>query len=87
MAMTGRQLGVSVVDNLESVIDSCDVIIDFSTKEMGMQVLKSAVRHKKALVCGTTGFSPEEMAKFQGSRVFHPHALRSQHFQISKHYE
>ena len=36
VAMTGRQLGVSVVDNLESVIDSCDVIIDFSTKEMGM---------------------------------------------------
>ena len=65
VAMTGRQLGVSVVDNLESVIDSCDVIIDFSTKEMGMQVLKSAVRHKKALVCGTTGFSPEEMAKFR----------------------
>ena len=65
VAMTGRQLGVSVVDNLESVIDSCDVIIDFSTKEMGMQVLESAVRHKKALVCGTTGFSPEEMAKFR----------------------
>lgn len=65
VAMTGRELGVPVTDNLESVIDACDVIIDFSTKEMGMEVLDLAVVHKKALVCGTTGFSPEEMKRFQ----------------------
>ena len=29
VAMTGRKLGVPVVDDLESVIDSSDVIIDF----------------------------------------------------------
>ena len=58
-AMTGQMLGVPVTDDLESVIDDCDVIIDFSTKETGMEVLECAVRHKKALVCGTTGFSPE----------------------------
>ena len=34
VAMVGRNLNVPVVDDLESVIDSCDVIIDFSTKEM-----------------------------------------------------
>ena len=65
VAMTGRRLGVPVVDDLEAVIDDCDVIIDFSTKETGLEVLESAVKHKKALVCGTTGFSPEEMAKFR----------------------
>ena len=65
VAMTGRRLGVPVVDDLEAVIDDCDVLIDFSTKETGLQVLESAVRHKKALVCGTTGFSSEEMAKFR----------------------
>lgn len=64
-AMTGQMLGVPVTDDLESVIDDCDVIIDFSTKETGMEVLECAVRHKKALVCGTTGFSPEEMEKFR----------------------
>ena len=53
----GYDLGVPVVDDLESVIDTCDVIIDFSTKEMAMEVVKLAVKHKKALVCGTTGFS------------------------------
>lgn len=64
VAMVGRELGVPVVDDLESVIDDCDVIIDFSTKETGMKVLDLAIAHKKALVNGATGFSPEEMQRF-----------------------
>ncbi len=64
-AMTGADLGVPVVDDLSSVIDNCDVIIDFSTKEMAMEVLTLALVHKKALVCGTTGFTPEEMQRFR----------------------
>lgn len=67
VALLGRELGVPVVDNLESVIDNCDVIIDFSTKETAMEVLDSAIAHKKALVCGTTGFSPEEMQRFRSA--------------------
>ena len=54
VAMVGRELGVPVTDDLESVIDNCDVIIDFSTKEMAMDVLEQAVAHGTALVCGTT---------------------------------
>lgn len=65
VAMAGRELGVPVVDDLESVIEQCDVIIDFSTREMAMETAACAVRHGKALVCGTTGFSPDEMAVFQ----------------------
>lgn len=64
-AMVGRELGVPVVDDLESVIDKCDVIIDFSTKENGMEVLDLAIKYKKALVNGTTGFSAEEMQRFK----------------------
>ena len=63
VAMTGFELGVPVTDDLESIIDSCDVIIDFSTKEMAMEVLDLAIAHKKALVCGSTGFSVEEAGK------------------------
>ena len=63
--MTGFELGVPVTDDLESIIDSCDVIIDFSTKEMAMEVLDLAIAHKKALVCGSTGFSAEEMKRFE----------------------
>lgn len=65
VAMIGYDLGVPVVDDLESVIDTCDVIIDFSTKEMAMDVLDMAIAHKKGLVCGTTGFSPEEAQRFK----------------------
>lgn len=65
VAMTGADLGVPVVDDLQSVIDDCDVIIDFSTREMGLEVLKMSVAHRKGLVCGTTGFCAEEMRRFQ----------------------
>ena len=65
VAAIGYEIGVPVVDDLESVINTCDVIIDFSTKEMAMEVVKLAVAHKKALVCGTTGFSLEEFAEFE----------------------
>lgn len=64
-AFTGRELGVPVVDDLESVIDGCDVIIDFSTRENAMEVLGLARKYKKGLVCGTTGFNQEEFARFE----------------------
>lgn len=71
-AMTGIKLGVPVVDNLEAVIDDCDVIIDFSTTETGMEVLDCAVTHKKALVCGTTGFTPAQMQRFHDAAAYIP---------------
>ncbi|HHW95350.1 MAG TPA: 4-hydroxy-tetrahydrodipicolinate reductase [Mogibacterium sp.] len=60
VAMIGRSIGVPVVDNIESVIKDADVVCDFSTVELGMQVLKSCIQHKKPLVIGTTGFAPEQ---------------------------
>lgn len=71
-AMVGRILNVPVVDELESVIENCDVIIDFSTKEMAMEVLDLAISHKKALVCGTTGFNSEEMQRFRNAAAHIP---------------
>ena len=54
------------------VIDTGDVIIDFSTRETSLEVLSLAVKHQKALVCGTTGFSPEEMQQFQDAATLIP---------------
>ena len=54
------------------VIDTGDVIIDFSTRETSLEVLSLAVKHQKALVCGTTGFSPEEMQQFQNAAKLIP---------------
>ena len=66
-AVVGCTLGIPVSDDLASIIDKCDVIIDFSTKEMAMEVLDLAVNYKKALVCGTTGFSRQEMERFENA--------------------
>lgn len=71
-AMTGAKLGIPVVDNLEAVIEDCDVIIDFSTTQTGMEVLDCAVTYKKALVCGTTGFTHEEMRRFHDASSLIP---------------
>ena len=40
VATVGYELGVPVVDDLESVIECCDVIIDFSTKEMHTEIAR-----------------------------------------------
>ena len=65
VAMTGTKIGAPVVDDLESVRDDADVVCDFSTTELGMEVLDACIRHKKALVNGTTGFTPEQRAKLE----------------------
>lgn len=59
----GHNTGALVVDNLENIISECDVIIDFSSIELSMNVMEMAVKYKKALVCGTTGFSNDNIEK------------------------
>ena len=66
-AMIGRSVGAPVVDDIESVIDEADVVCDFSTTELGMEVLDSCIRHGKTLVVGTTGFSAEQRAKLEAA--------------------
>lgn len=56
----GQEIGVPVSDDIEKVIDGCDLVIDFSRVELSMQVLQAALAHGKGLICGTTGFSEEE---------------------------
>ena len=67
VAMTGRTVGAPVVDDIESVIGSADVVCDFSTVELGMEVLDACLKHKKALVIGTTGFNAEQRARLEAA--------------------
>lgn len=64
VAMCGRQLGAPVYDDIEKIIDECDVVVDFSTVEQAMVVLDACRRHGKALVNGSTGFSAEQRQAF-----------------------
>lgn len=56
------QLGVVVTDDLNSVVEGCDVLIDFTTPKVSLKNLELCSLKKKSIVIGSTGFSPEERA-------------------------
>jgi 4-hydroxy-tetrahydrodipicolinate reductase len=56
------ELGVKISDDLNTVVDSCDVLIDFTTPKVSLKNLEVCGLKKKAIVIGSTGFSAEERA-------------------------
>ncbi|AKC61530.1 4-hydroxy-tetrahydrodipicolinate reductase [Clostridium sporogenes] len=61
VANLGKNIDCKVVDDLDRVIDKCDCIIDFTEPETSMEVFEKALKNKKSVVCGTTGFSEGEI--------------------------
>lgn len=59
-ATKGDFVGANIYGDIEEIIDKCDGVIDFSTTELSMKVIKSCAKHKKPYVLGTTGFSESE---------------------------
>ncbi len=57
--------GVTISAGLESVVDQGDVIIDFTFHAATMEFARIAAAHKKAMVIGTTGLSPENLAELK----------------------
>ena len=55
--------GVDMGDDLASVIDSADAVIDFTLKDATLAVAKLCAEKKKALVIGTTGHEDDERAE------------------------
>ena len=53
-------VGVPICADLSGVLDAVDVLMDFSHHEASMTHLRQAVVQKKAVVIGTTGFTPQE---------------------------
>ena len=49
-------------DDLDALLTSADVVIDFSLPEGTMQVLDAVERLGKPLVCGVSGLDAEQMA-------------------------
>ena len=56
------EIGVPVTGKLEDVLDSADVIIEFSKPIATVRYLQQTVNADKAVVIGTTGFSTNELA-------------------------
>jgi len=55
------ETGVTLVDSLESIIDSVDLVISFTSVEASKEHLRIASSHKKAMVIGTTGFTKDDL--------------------------
>ncbi|PKM38129.1 MAG: 4-hydroxy-tetrahydrodipicolinate reductase [Gammaproteobacteria bacterium HGW-Gammaproteobacteria-10] len=53
-------LAVKVVDNLASVVDLFDVLIDFTRPEPSMEYIEICRREGKSIVIGTTGYSEKQ---------------------------
>lgn len=54
--------GVKVVGHLSEALDDFDVLIDFTAPQATLENAALCAEHGKALVVGTTGFTPEEEA-------------------------
>lgn len=61
----GRNLNAPVISDVEEAVQNSDLILDYSTTECSLAVLAAARKYKKAVVCGTTGFSAEEFKLFK----------------------
>jgi 4-hydroxy-tetrahydrodipicolinate reductase len=59
----GVKIGqVVVTGDLEKVVDSCDIVVDFTNPSTTVNHARIAAEHKKAYVTGTTGLSPDQLA-------------------------
>lgn len=54
-------IGVKITSNIEECIKDAHVLVDFTNCQATLNHLEAAQQHKKGIVIGTTGFSPEQI--------------------------
>ncbi|UTW10393.1 4-hydroxy-tetrahydrodipicolinate reductase [Marinobacterium rhizophilum] len=64
LAGVGR-LGVTLVGDINDVLDDFDVLIDFTTPSSTMDNVALCARHGKKIVIGTTGLNDEQKAELE----------------------
>ena len=52
---------IKIEDDLDKIIEKCDVVVDFTNPEATMTNLAICLAHKKACVIGTTGLSESQV--------------------------
>lgn len=60
----GELLDIHICDSLESIISQCDLVFDCTMPKASIQALECCLRHRKAFVCGTTGFNEDQIESF-----------------------
>lgn len=66
-AQFGVDAGVRITDDLDSVIEGADALIDFTRPEAAMQYLETCVKADVSMVIGTTGFSDTEKGTIESA--------------------
>ncbi|TXI33523.1 MAG: 4-hydroxy-tetrahydrodipicolinate reductase [Aquipseudomonas alcaligenes] len=66
LAAQGK-IGVTLAGDLNAVLDQFDVLIDFTHPSVTLKNLEICRRAGKAMVIGTTGFSPEERQQLEAA--------------------
>ena len=56
------EIGVAITGKLAEVLESADVVIEFSKPEVTVQHLRQVVHADKAMIIATTGYTPDELA-------------------------
>ena len=60
----GKQIGkIRVAADVDAAVSGCDVLIDFTRPAGTMRHLDACLKHARAMVIGTTGFSDAEKKK------------------------
>jgi 4-hydroxy-tetrahydrodipicolinate reductase len=60
-----RKTGKKVETDFNKIVSTCDVLIEFTAPLATLEHLEIAVKNKKAVVIGTTGFSKDEVEKIE----------------------
>ncbi len=70
IAGVGR-LNVPITDNIEKIVEGCDVLMDFSSPAAVEKNINVVLKFKKAIVIGTTGLGEKEtgLIKEAGSSI------------------
>ena len=55
-------VGVKISDDLNAVVEGCDVLIDFTAPKVSLKNLEVCALKKRSIVIGSTGFTPEDRA-------------------------
>ena len=57
--------GIPLTDDFTALLAKADVTIDFTSPEATLSHLEHSTKHGRAMVIGTTGFSPEQLQAVQ----------------------